>query len=84
MRSDSTSRAKIARQTIRVLLLERNLLAEELLAGRGVASTSLGVDGLTLVLAEPCGERGPCVVDVVGDTLRVSSTVDTYELKKSS
>ena len=65
MRSDSTLRAKIARQTIRVLLLESDLLAEELLAGCGVASTSLREERLAVSVFLQPRDEGLEDVDVV-------------------
>ena len=76
-------------------MLVCNLLAEELLARRSVATAGLGIDCLAAVLAEPSCEGSPSVVDVVGHALRVGAPVgvqlmisqreqmSTYELSES-
>ena len=58
-------------RTIGVLLLVLHLLAKVLRARRCVSATSLGVEGLTFVGAEPLGQRCPSIVNVVGSALRV-------------
>lgn len=60
--------------TIGVLLLVSSLLAEELLARRGVTASGLGVDGLATVGAEPLSEGLPGVVDVVRGAVGVSAS----------
>lgn len=59
------------RPTVRVRLLERDLLAHERLARRDVPAARLGVERLPAVAAQPLRERRPRVVDVVRRALRV-------------
>lgn len=81
LRAERTSRpSDVSEHNIRVLGLVGDLLAEVLDARLGVSTASLSVEGLAVVGAEPAGERCPSVLDVVGDTLSVSSRVVAVEV----
>ena len=59
--------------TVRVGVLERDLLAHVRLARRDVAAAGLGVERLAAVAPEPLRERLPRVVDVVRHALLVGA-----------
>ena len=45
-----------------------------------ISTTSLRVEGLTTILAEPCSQRCPSALNVVGDTVSVSPRVVAVEV----
>ena len=65
--------------TVGVLGLVRNLLAEEFYAGCGISTSSLGIERLAIVRAEPLSQRLPGGLDVVGDALAVGVS-DQYDI----
>ena len=64
---------KARRPTVRVGLLERDLLAHERLARSDISAARLSIECLAAIAPEPLRERRPGVVDVVGRALGIGT-----------